>query len=615
MAPIDSATAANTFNPGRIIDNNIFTNASSMSVNDIQSFLNNKLGTCDTNGTTPKSYYLNNSTGEVHSYSFNGGSLINGSYSSYGQAYANYWNNNTRDSLGNNRSSNYISNESVAPYVCINSYIENPNNGANNLQKPNSTISGGQTAAQIIFNAAQTYQINPQVLIVTLQKEQGLITDNWPWMNEYSEAMGYNCPDTSACSGYASFNQQVSAAASQYRNYLSNPLNFNYQANSNNTVLYSPRSGCGSSVVYIQNSATAALYDYTPYQPDATVLANTNAPGSSNGAGSAPSDSCATYGNRNFWWYFNSWFGLSINSNLPPCNQNGNSSLTCIWQLTNPATNSQYLTGNMSIRDSLYINQNYNYNGVKFYGSTVQTQGTIPVYELNAPSGGSFITTDQNEYNDLANAGWTSLGISFYANPSNSKNSGPLVTRLYNQVLGQHFWTSDQNEVASLISNGWTNEGMVFGGIDATNPAPPAPSGLLNVYRFYINASHSHFWTTDLNERDSLIQSGYSYEGVAWYSSQNTSLLPLYRLYSPRLKEHLYTLDSNEKNVLSSSGNWNYEGVSQYVTTSPNNNPVYRLYNSSLDVHLWTLDSNEKNVLTTSQGWKYEGVAWYIPNN
>ena len=45
------ATSAAGFNAGRIIDDAIFTNSNSMSVAQIQTFLNSKVTSCDTNGT------------------------------------------------------------------------------------------------------------------------------------------------------------------------------------------------------------------------------------------------------------------------------------------------------------------------------------------------------------------------------------------------------------------------------------------------------------------------------------------------------------------------------------------------------------------------------------
>jgi hypothetical protein len=72
----------------------------------------------------------------------------------------------------------------------------------------------GETAAHIIYKAAQDYKINPQVLIVLLQKEQGLITDQWPNNMQYRSATGYGCPDNAPCNAeYYGFKNQVRKAA------------------------------------------------------------------------------------------------------------------------------------------------------------------------------------------------------------------------------------------------------------------------------------------------------------------------------------------------------------------------------------------------------------------
>lgn len=298
-----AALSGSNFNPGQIIDDSVFTDSTALTVADIQNFLNSKVPSCDTNGSSSKSYYYNSSNGEVNV----GGSYVTSSRAVYGQRYADFWNNHTVDSANNKRSSTYIANQSVAPYVCLKNYVENPSNQATNLRNPSASIPGGQSAAQIIYNAAQAYNINPEVLIVTLQKEQGIITDDWPWMNEYRIAMGYACPDSSACdSSFYGFANQVNSAAKQFRRYFTNPNNYNYVPG-NNTIRFNPVASCGSSAVNIQNEATAALYNYTPYQPNAAALANVS-DASSGGSG----DGCSAYGNRNFWWYFNTWFGSSL---------------------------------------------------------------------------------------------------------------------------------------------------------------------------------------------------------------------------------------------------------------------------------------------------------------
>ena len=158
-------------------------------------------------------------------------------------------------------------------------------------------IGSGDTAAHIIWQTAQDYRINPQVILVLLQKETSLITDPIPNNYDYRKATGFGCPDTAACSSkYYGFKNQVRNAAALFRTVLDGgwtnyPLGDNY-------IQYNPNAGCGGSVVNIRSLATSALYRYTPYQPNAGAIAA--------GYGTA---TCGAYGNRNFYLYFQDWFG------------------------------------------------------------------------------------------------------------------------------------------------------------------------------------------------------------------------------------------------------------------------------------------------------------------
>jgi hypothetical protein len=51
--------------------------------------------------------------------------------------------------------------------------------------------------------------------------------------------------------------------------------------------------------VFIENQATAGLYNYTPYTPNDAALNNMYGTG----------DACSSYGNRNFWRIYTDWFG------------------------------------------------------------------------------------------------------------------------------------------------------------------------------------------------------------------------------------------------------------------------------------------------------------------
>ncbi|GAA3897716.1 cell wall-binding repeat-containing protein [Microbacterium invictum] len=161
------------------------------------------------------------------------------------------------------------------------------------------------TAAQIIADVGKACGISQKVILVMLQKEQGLVTSTAPSAWNYRAAMGQSCPDTAPCSeAAAGFVNQVYLGARQQQVYVLNPNSFNYKPGQVNTIKWHPSSSCGTSKVYIQNQATANLYIYTPYRPNIAALA----------AGSGTGDKCSTYGNRNFYNFYVSWFAPDASS-------------------------------------------------------------------------------------------------------------------------------------------------------------------------------------------------------------------------------------------------------------------------------------------------------------
>lgn len=235
------ASALSNFQPGRIMDDAVFTRYNSMNTSQIQSFLNSKLSSCDTHGNQPY-----NSTMNRREYAASRGVST--------------------------------------PFICLKDYHEH-----------------GKSAAQIINDTAKEFQINPQVLIVLLQKEQGLVTDDWPWPVQYRTATGYGCPDTAPCdSEYFGLTNQLRWAARMFRAIMNDSPTWYTPYNlGNNQIPWHPNSGCGTSTVNIQNRATKALYNYTPYRPNQAAL----------NAGYGTGDNCSSYGNRNFYLYFRDWFG------------------------------------------------------------------------------------------------------------------------------------------------------------------------------------------------------------------------------------------------------------------------------------------------------------------
>lgn len=257
-----SALSGSDYKAGRIIDDAVFYNSNSMSSAQIQQFLETKVPVCDTNGEKP---------------------------------YAS----TTRADYGTSRGY-------PPPYTCLKDYRQDIT-----AKNPEDSLCGGMSAAsnvrasEIIYRVAQSCGVSPKVMIVLLQKEQSLVTDDWPWSIQYRSATGYGCPDSgpnysaNCDASYYGFYNQVYMAARVFKYYAKYPSSFNHIAGRNNYILYNPNTNCGGTSVFIENQATAGLYNYTPYQPNAAALNNLYGTG----------DSCSAYGNRNFWRMFNDWFG------------------------------------------------------------------------------------------------------------------------------------------------------------------------------------------------------------------------------------------------------------------------------------------------------------------
>ncbi len=159
-----------------------------------------------------------------------------------------------------------------------------------------------ETAATIIAKVGAACGVSQRVLLVILQKEQGLVTRSGGDLTarRYERAMGFGCPDTAPCDPrYAHLFNQLYSAASRYRFYAANPGYLGRRVGQVVPIQYHPNAACGSAPVLLENQATVGLYNYTPYQPNAAALA----------AGRGTGDGCSAYGNRNFWIFFTDWFG------------------------------------------------------------------------------------------------------------------------------------------------------------------------------------------------------------------------------------------------------------------------------------------------------------------
>lgn len=187
------------------------------------------------------------------------------------------------------------------------------------LDDPRPNLGRLRTAAELIWDASRQSGLNPQVILVKLQKEQSLITGHKDDSRDrlqkvLDKAMGFDCPDSGGCGNlfpgfyyqlFGNFdsagNRYLGAAKSLMKSFnapegrgplidatglVNGSAGETRTAKVGDTIIVPNTQGGFDGVpattqVTLLNRATAALYRYTPH---------------------------VFNGNYNFWRYFNEWF-------------------------------------------------------------------------------------------------------------------------------------------------------------------------------------------------------------------------------------------------------------------------------------------------------------------
>ena len=164
-----------------------------------------------------------------------------------------------------------------------------------------------EDAAALIAAYSRSCGVNPQVMLTKLQLESQGLNRSAPTASSYDAAWGWNCPDTGpggsancdpAAAGF--LHQLTGMARSWAKMKVDIPAHkYNYAVGTYKILWNVEQTGCGAAPVTIKNLATASLYVYTPYQPNAASIA----------AYPGEGDRCSSYGNRNFFYQFRQYFG------------------------------------------------------------------------------------------------------------------------------------------------------------------------------------------------------------------------------------------------------------------------------------------------------------------
>ncbi|HSW66041.1 MAG TPA: hypothetical protein VLI54_02800 [Bacillota bacterium] len=494
------------------------------------------------------------------------------------------------------------------------------------------TYGGNVSAGTIIAHAAQAYDINPQVLLTTLQKEQGLVSgDLGCSVLRYTGAVGYGCPDSGTTHDYsglnlytingvtttsvtgtcvnspskAGFSQQLIRGAwllkfGQQRS-LGNISWAIVRGSWNNSddpqSCYSgpmtpgPRKRCPSDVVtsydgyttidgtatYMSTGATASLYWYTPH----------------------------FHGNQVFYDTYTKWFGSTL---APQSSQSLYSRSGCnipaydssrVGRLYNPDINDYFYTTNPS-EACVAVRFGYIWDGIVMQNIVSTAPGAIPIYRLASP-GHHVFTTSIPLKDQYTSNGYTYEGIAFFG--YSSPTAGTIPAYNLTSDTASLFTSAGIEKNYYVQYYSFTNNGIAF--------YTPSMTSTVNVYRL-VRGSH-RLYTTNAAERDAAVKTyGFTSETDTFSdkSYPDTDTLPVYRLSSPQ--NHFYTTSRTERDAAVVTYGYMSEGVEFYGIdyTTPDARPIYRITDWT-GSRVYTPNGIEKAVAVSRYNYQDEGVNFY----
>lgn len=142
-----------------------------------------------------------------------------------------------------------------------------------------------------------------------------------------------------------------------------------------------------------------------------------------------------------------------------------------------------------------------------------------------------------------------------------------IIYRFFNTKTTAHFYTASSEERDYVVSQfeDFSYESAVFG------VAQPGEAGSSAVFRFFNKATGTHFLTINPLERDNVIANlpQFQYEGITYHAYEastaqgNTSL---FRFYNEATGTHFYTINAAERdNIINTLPHYHYEGTAYFV--------------------------------------------------
>lgn len=224
----------------------------------------------------------------------------------------------------------------------------------------------------------------------------------------------------------------------------------------------------------------------------------------------------------------------------------------------------------------------------------------------------------------LTSGGAQAGSLSFLGSYSQSNLTLSSGTALGNGLYNYQITTSVNNVVSAGLPSGYQG-----GGGSTTAPAVANTTNTVGaVYRFFDNKFGTHFFTSDVGERNTVVATRSAdlipeTNGFGDVTQNSTSAVAVYRFFDKNFGTHFFTANSGERDtIINTRSDLTYEANSTFYEHSAQqagDTAVYRLFDTKTGTQFLTGDTNEYNGLTTAGSSTFradlrsEGVAFYAP--
>ncbi|MDO8915833.1 MAG: hypothetical protein Q7W16_07115 [Coriobacteriia bacterium] len=293
-------------------------------------------------------------------------------------------------------------------------------------------------ASQIIWEACQAYNLNPKVILATLEKEQSLITQHVHYKSsKHSHGTDYHIKYALGVGVYAGssdwhpgFGDQVWGSARRFGQLAGV---YSWKAGQVKNVHSYPDGGRHIDIVPL-NGPTWALYTYTPYYPQVS-----------------------------FWNYYVKFFGDP--HALPR--------VKSVYQFIGRRTGAYLYTASEAERYSIMAraSRTWRFQGVAFTIDTSGTTNVSPLYRLyNTRTGRYTFTASTSERDKLLRlryrrrAYYRLQGVTTLVSLTAEPGASP-VYRLYNTRKNTFYFATSLAQANSLLRirrGGWKSKGIAF---------------------------------------------------------------------------------------------------------------------------------------------------------